>query len=89
MVFIILLDEIFTYDTYMSDHTYWHTHKHYHTIAHNIINNESKSKEHIIKSNQIKLNQIKYNDDNDDDKHYHIKSITLMKYHTERYSREI
>ena len=45
----------------------------------------------ITKVNQknTSLNQIKYNDDNDDDKHYHIKSITLMKYHTERYSREI
>ena len=44
---------------------------------------------HII-SSITKVNQIKYNDDNDDDdKHYHIKSITLMKYHTERYSREI
>ena len=80
IIFIIQLDEIFTYDTYVSDHTYWHTHKHYHTITHNIINNESKSKEHIIKSNQIYFN---------DDKHYHIKSITLMKYHTDRYSRDI
>ena len=47
----------------------------------------------ITKVNQknTSLNQIKYKDDNDDDndKHYHIKSITLMKYHTERYSREI
>ena len=74
MVFIILLDEIFTYDTYMSYHTYWYTHKD-HTITYN---NESKS------------NQIKYDDnDNENDKSYHIKSITLMKYHTERYSREI
>ena len=47
----------------------------------------------ITKVNQknTSSNQIKYNDDNDDDddKYYHIKSITLMKYHTERYSREI
>ena len=45
---------------------------------------------HII-SSITKVNQIKYNDDNDDDndKYYHIKSITLMKYHTERYSRDI
>ena len=35
-------------------------------------------------------NRIKYNDDNDDkNKYYHIKPITLMKYHTERYCREI
>ena len=47
----------------------------------------------ITKVNQknTSLNQIKYKDDNDDDndKYYHIKSITFMKYHTERYSREI
>ena len=64
----------------------------HHTVIQNIINNESKSKEHIIKSNQIKSNQIKsnqiyYNDD--DNKYYHIKSITSMKYHTERNSRDI
>ena len=48
----------------------------------------NQKKHHQIKSNQIKSNQIKY-DDNDNDKYYHIKSITLMKYHSERYSREI
>ena len=44
-----------------------------------------------VNQQNTSLNQIKYNDDkdDDDDKHYHIKSITLMKYHTERYSREI
>ena len=41
----------------------------------------------ITKVNQKKHRQIKYNDDNN--KYYHIKPITLMKYHTERYSREI
>ena len=76
--------------------THTDTHKHHHTITYKIINKNNKSKEtssnqiksNQIKSNQIKSNQIKY-DDNDNDKYYHIKSITLMKYHTERYCREI
>ena len=70
--------------------THTDTHKHHHTITHNIINSNNKSKEtssNQIKSNQIKSSLIKYDDD--DNKYYHIKSITLMKYHTERYSREI
>ena len=63
------------------------THKD-HTVTHNIINRNKKLKE--TSSNQIKSNQIKNDDnDNNNDKYYHIKSITLMKYHTERYSREI
>ena len=65
--------------------THTDTHEHHHTMIHNIINNESKSKEHIIKSNQIKSNQIYYIND----KYYHIKSITLKKYHAERCSREM
>ena len=53
-----------------------------------IKSDQIKSKEHIIKSNQSKSNAIYYNDD--DDKHYHIKSIlrwniiqndTVEKYH--------
>ena len=67
--------------------THTDTHRH-HTVIQNIINNEKESKE--ASKNQIKSNKMLYNDDdNDNDKYYDIKSITLMKYHTERHSREI